>query len=218
MLRGSYFPSFLSLCLSDLCLVRSIWSHQTKVKIRSVENILSPRHSLRRDTTLLLLHSHAVRVCVWVIFIRHATHNHATHTLGLRNRTILVSHKQRLQVDNFFSKLRDGSGKRVVLSAVNLHLGLQIRQPLLLALSAFQSSNPKNICQSPCRDSCEKRLSQNFNHTYFVPRSSFASLLQSFSCRSHHVAASSFRPPLQSRVGQGEGRHWRCHYCPWPSY
>lgn len=46
--------------------------------------------------------------------------------------------KKSLEVDNFFSELRDSRRERVVLRAKQLHFGLEVGQPLLLALATLK--------------------------------------------------------------------------------
>ena len=53
-----------------------------------------------------------------------------------------MSEKQCLEVDNLFAQLCDSGGKSVVLCTKELDLGLEVGQPLLLALSTLESSDP----------------------------------------------------------------------------
>lgn len=62
-------------------------------------------------------------------------------TLGLRYWAVLMCQQQRLEVDNLFPQLSNGGRQRVVLSAEQLDLGLEVSQPLLLSLSALERSD-----------------------------------------------------------------------------
>ena len=46
--------------------------------------------------------------------------------------------QKRLEADNFLSQLSDSGGERIILRAEDLHFLLQVREPLLLALSTFE--------------------------------------------------------------------------------
>jgi hypothetical protein len=53
-----------------------------------------------------------------------------------------VGKKQRLEVDHLLAQLRHLCAQGIVLAAEDLHLGLQIGEPLLLALTTFERSDP----------------------------------------------------------------------------
>lgn len=74
---------------------------------------------------------------------RHAIHHQRAKTLGLRDRAVLVSQQKGFQVDNFLSELSDGSGQSIVFRGKELNLGLEVGQPLLLALTALQGRDTK---------------------------------------------------------------------------
>lgn len=78
-------------------------------------------------------------------FTRQTVHTHSSHTLRLRNRTILVRQQQSLQIDNLLAQLRDLCAERVVLAAEDLHLGLEVGKPLLLSLTTFQCGDPDHL-------------------------------------------------------------------------
>lgn len=68
-------------------------------------------------------------------------HGHTADALRLRHRTILVSEQECFKPDNLLTQLRDGGSERIILSAENLDLLLEIREPLLLALAALERSD-----------------------------------------------------------------------------
>ena len=98
-------------------------------------------HSLPLHS-LAVLHRHAIRIRVGIELIRNAVHHHAADTLCLGHGAVLMSQEQGLQVDNLLTQLRYLTAQCVVLAAENLHLGLQVGEPLLLALPAFQCRHP----------------------------------------------------------------------------
>lgn len=69
-------------------------------------------------------------------------HGGAVKTLSLRDRAVLVCQKESLEINNFLSELGDSSRQSVVLCAEEFDLGLQISQPLLLALSTLERRDP----------------------------------------------------------------------------
>lgn len=68
-------------------------------------------------------------------------HGHTADTLRLGHRTILVSEQECFKPDNLLTQLRDGGSERIILSAENLDLLLEICEPLLLALATLERSN-----------------------------------------------------------------------------
>jgi hypothetical protein len=60
-----------------------------------------------------------------------------------------VREQECLESDDLFAQLRDGRSKRVVLSTEDLDLLLQVLEPLLLALAAFQCSNSASHVSIP---------------------------------------------------------------------
>lgn len=69
-------------------------------------------------------------------------HSCTVQPLGLGDRAILVCEEQSLEIDNFFTELRDRGGEGIVLCAKKLDLRLQVGQPLLFSLTAFERSDP----------------------------------------------------------------------------
>lgn len=69
-------------------------------------------------------------------------HCGSVYTLSSRYFAILVGEENGLEINNLFAELGDGCLEVVVLGAVELNLALQIGQPLLLALPAFECSDP----------------------------------------------------------------------------
>ena len=64
-----------------------------------------------------------------------------TNTLSMADRTVFVTHEQRPKIPDLIMKLSDLLVKSLVLCRVHFHFGLEVSQPLLLALSALQSSH-----------------------------------------------------------------------------
>ena len=65
-----------------------------------------------------------------------------THLLLLMgNWAILVGQKHGLEGNDFLAELADLSGKLVILGGVHLDLGLQVLEPLLLALTALEGGD-----------------------------------------------------------------------------
>lgn len=64
-----------------------------------------------------------------------------SEALPLGNRAVFVLKKDLLQLNNFISHLVDLRGQGIVFAAEDLDLRLQVRKPLLLALSALQGGN-----------------------------------------------------------------------------
>lgn len=69
-----------------------------------------------------------------------------------------MSQKQRLEVDNLLTKLGDGGGKCIILRREDFDLGLEVREPLLLALSALESRNTVKRSSEPVHDECGSGL------------------------------------------------------------
>lgn len=67
-------------------------------------------------------------------------------TLLLGNGTILMSKQKSFEIDHLFSQLCNLLRQSVILAAKHLDLGLEISQPLLLALSTFEGSHTRCIC------------------------------------------------------------------------
>jgi hypothetical protein len=65
-------------------------------------------------------------------------HTCTADSLGCRNRAVTVSEKKRLQVDDFLTELCHSLGQGVILGAEELDFGLQVGEPLLLALSTLE--------------------------------------------------------------------------------
>lgn len=55
-----------------------------------------------------------------------------------------MSQQESLEVDNFLAQLGNSGGKGVVLGGEKFNLVLEVGQPLLLSLSALESSNSEN--------------------------------------------------------------------------
>jgi hypothetical protein len=66
-----------------------------------------------------------------------------SEALLLRDRTILVSQQQGLEIDNLIAQLSHLLVETVILGSIYLNLLLQIGKPLLLSLPTLQSSNPE---------------------------------------------------------------------------
>lgn len=93
------------------------------------------------DTIWLHL-SDAIWVLVVNVTSKEVVHGSAVQTLGLRHWAILVSKEKCLEIDNLLAKLGDSSREGVILCAKKLNLGLKVGEPLLLALSTLEGSNP----------------------------------------------------------------------------
>lgn len=76
-----------------------------------------------------------------LVATRHAVHHEGTQTLGLRDWAIFVCQQESLEVDDFLTELSHSSGKSIILSSEKLDLGLEVGQPLLLALATLESSD-----------------------------------------------------------------------------
>lgn len=89
-------------------------------------------------------HPKAIRICAEAVLAgvaRYLLHGHATDTLRLGDRAVLVCEKQRLKADYLFTQLGDGSGECIILCAEDFDLLLQVGKPLLFALATLQSSD-----------------------------------------------------------------------------
>jgi hypothetical protein len=84
----------------------------------------------------------AVRVLVLGLSTEERIHVHAAKTLSMRHGAVLVCKKQCLEVDDLLSQLGDSRRQRVVLCTEELDFGLQIREPLLLALATLERGDP----------------------------------------------------------------------------
>jgi hypothetical protein len=74
----------------------------------------------------------------------HAVHHERANALCLRDRAVLVSQQESLEVDNFLTQLGNSGGKGVILGGEKFNLVLEVGQPLLLSLSALESRNSEN--------------------------------------------------------------------------
>ena len=68
-------------------------------------------------------------------------HGHTADTLRLRYRTIFVSKQEGFKPHDLLTQLRDGGSERIIFSAENLDLLLEIGEPLLLALATLERSD-----------------------------------------------------------------------------
>lgn len=87
--------------------------------------------------------AHAVRVGMVVSFYKHG-HVGTTKTLSCRDRTISVGDQQRFEINDLFSKLSYRLGEGIIFGAKEFNLGLEVSQPLLLALTTLEGSNSVN--------------------------------------------------------------------------
>lgn len=104
--------------------------------------------ALASHDLLLIGHrpTHAVGVHLGVLErLHHRLHVASLEALLLGDGAILVCEQEGLEVDDFFAKLGDLRSQGIVLTTEHFHLGLQVRQPLLLALTTFQSRNTRFI-------------------------------------------------------------------------
>lgn len=98
-------------------------------------------HTLRYA---VLLHADTIWILVVVTAVssKVKSHSRTRNALLHRNWAVLVSQKKCLEVDKFFSQLSDSLRQSIILSTEKLDLGLQVCEPLLLALPTLESSNP----------------------------------------------------------------------------
>jgi len=105
-----------------------------------VHHLTLHRHPHVMDAVVLQL-GDAVRILMADVATKEIVHGVAVKTLGLRDRAVLVSKQQGLEVDDLLTKLGDGSRESIVLCAEQLDLGLQVGKPLLLSLTALEGSD-----------------------------------------------------------------------------
>ena len=60
--------------------------------------------------------------------------------------------KEGFQIHDFFAKLSDGGGQGIVFGRENINFGLEVGEPLLFALSAFECGNA--VIQLPSDIDC----------------------------------------------------------------
>jgi hypothetical protein len=111
-------------------------------------NALTSHDRLRRHRP-----GHAVWVHLGVEWLDDLGHESPVKSLLLGDRAVLVGEQQCLQVDDFLPQLSDLCSQSIVLTAEHLHLGLQVGQPLLFALTTFECRNTV-ITVSPVRFPC----------------------------------------------------------------
>lgn len=132
---------------------------------------------------LSILHRHAVRVCMVIVIALHVMRCIVAHALCLGYWTIFVRQQYSLEIHNLLPELAHLCRERVILTAKDLDFSLQICKPLLLALSAFQCSNPFQMSVFVRREYAWK-----LERTCSSLGSSFASPHLSSSFRSHCIA------------------------------
>jgi hypothetical protein len=102
---------------------------------------LAWHHGLHVDTIRLQLCN-----AIWVLVVEVATkkvvHGSSMESLSLRYGAVLVCEQKCLEIHDFLAQLCDRSRQCVVLRAEQLDLGLEIGQPLLLALATLEGSDP----------------------------------------------------------------------------
>lgn len=86
---------------------------------------------------------HAIWVHLRVVRLNDLRHEGPVKTLLLSDGTVFVGKQKSLEVDDFLSQLRDLLGQGFILTAKDLHLGLEVGKPLLLALPTFESRHTR---------------------------------------------------------------------------
>jgi hypothetical protein len=69
------------------------------------------------------------------------------NALRMADWAVFVAHEKRTETSDLVVKLADLLVQRLILCRVHFDLGLEIGQPLLLALTTFQGCNTKTCCQ-----------------------------------------------------------------------
>jgi hypothetical protein len=108
----------------------------------AIRAALRPLHGRLHTTIGHVGHTVWVGMDVELVRILNAVEE-LTNALSMANGAILVAHKQGTKAADLIVKLANLLVERLIFCRVHLDLGLEVRKPLLLALTALESSDTR---------------------------------------------------------------------------